>query len=89
MVGYFPAYALGNIISSQIWETCKNDLPELSEQIGNGKFTPLRNWLTDHLYSHGAKFDPQDIVQKVTGDKINPDPYIRYITEKFNNIYGI
>ena len=33
-IGYFPTYALGNVISVQIWEKVLEDVPDLDEHIG-------------------------------------------------------
>ena len=30
-IGYFPTYALGNLISAQIWEKITADLPDLDD----------------------------------------------------------
>ena len=38
---------------------------------------------------HGAKFEPQELLERVTGSRIDPKPYLRYLREKFSDIYGI
>ncbi len=89
MIGYFSTYALGNLVSAQLWEKVNQDIPDLAEQIRAGKFAGLLAWLRDKIHRHGAKFEPQELVQKVTGSKINPDAYIRYLTKKYVEIYGL
>ena len=86
-IGYFSTYALGNLISVQIWQKINQDIPDISSQIEQGEFSSLLNWLRNNVYTHGAKFEPQELVQKVTGSKINPIPYIKYLTEKYEEIY--
>ncbi len=88
LVGYFPTYALGNIISAQIWECILKDIPDLDEQIGRGHFIPLLNWLRQNIHTHGAKFETQELVKKVTGSVIDPQPYLRYLNTKFKEIYS-
>ena len=82
LIGYFPTYALGNVISGQIWERVREDLPDLDEQMERGEFAPLREWLRERLYRHGRKFTPQETVERVTGNLIDPGPYLRYLREK-------
>jgi len=89
LFGYFPTYALGNLVSAQLWETLRKDLPDLDAQIENGKFSDLLTWLRNHVHQYGAKYEPQELIQKVTGSKINPDAYIRYLQDKFGKIYNI
>ena len=88
MIGYFPTYALGNLISAQLWECIQNDLPDLESQIERGEFAALLDWLHKKIHRHGAKFEPQDLVQRVTGSKIDPQPYIRYLRTKFSEVYS-
>lgn len=88
-IGYFSTYALGNLISAQLWEKIHQDLPDLDEQIRQGKFEALLSWLREKIHRHGAKFDPQELVQKVTGSKIDPAPYMRYLGGKFGQIYHL
>src|SRR4051812_39943230 len=89
-IGYFPTYALGNLISAQIWERVTADLPDLDEQFEQGEFGPLRDWLREHLHRHGRKFTPSETLERVVGTaEIDPEPYVRYLREKLASIYGI
>jgi carboxypeptidase Taq len=89
MIGYFSTYALGNLVSAQLWERINQDFPDLPEQIRQGKFDALLGWLREQIHRHGAKYEPQELVQRVTGSKIDPAPYMRYLNEKFGKIYGL
>jgi carboxypeptidase Taq len=89
LFGYFPTYALGNLVSAQLWETLRKDLTDLDTQIEKGKFADLLDWLHKNVHQYGAKYEPQELVQKVTGSKINPDAYIRYLQDKFRKIYNL
>ncbi len=89
LFGYFPTYALGNLVSAQLWERINKDIRGLDDQIRKGKFDSLLNWLREKVHVHGHKYDPQDLIQKVTGSKIDSAPYVRYLTKKYNDIYGL
>jgi carboxypeptidase Taq len=82
MLGYFPTYALGNVISVQIWNRVSADLGDLPAQVERGEFGPLRDWLREHLYRLGRKFTPQETLERVTGSTIDPEPYLAYLREK-------
>jgi carboxypeptidase Taq len=88
-IGYFSTYALGNLVSAQLWEKINKDIKDLDEQIRRGKFDELLGWLHDKIHVHGHKYDPQDLVQKVTGSKIDSAAYVRYLTRKYTDIYGL
>ena len=89
LIGYFPTYALGNLVSAQLWEKINKDIRDLDQQIHNGKFDALLAWLRKNIHVHGHKYDPQDLVQKVAGSKIDPSAYVRYLTKKYSDIYGL
>ncbi len=88
-IGYFSTYALGNLVSAQLWEKINKDIKDLDDQIRKGKFDALLHWLRENIHQRGRKYDPQDLVQKVTGSKITPEPYVRYLTAKYSGIYGL
>lgn len=89
LFGYFPTYALGNLVSAQLWEKINADISGLSGQIRNGEFKYLLNWLREKLHRHGAKFEPQELVKRITGSEIKPEPYLAYLKKKFGDIYGL
>jgi carboxypeptidase Taq len=89
-IGYFPTYALGNLISAQIWERIVADLPDIDASIEAGEFAPLRDWLREHLHRYGRKFTPSETLERVAGTpRIDPEPYVRYLRGKLADIYGI
>ncbi len=87
-IGYFPTYSIGNVISVQLWEAIRKDIPNLDELIEKAEFKPLHAWLVENVHRHGAKYECQELVQRVTGSKIDPQPYLRYLETKYRDIYG-
>jgi carboxypeptidase Taq len=86
--GYFPTYALGNVVSLQIWERVVADIPDVEDQFARGEFEPLMTWLRERLYRHGRKFTPKETLERVTGSGLDPAPYLRYLRSKVADIYG-
>ncbi len=89
LMGYFSTYALGNLISAQWWELIEKQIPDLDDQIRKGDFSALLAWLRENIHQYGRKFEPQELVQKVTGSKIDPNPYLRYLNKKYGEVYGL
>ena len=81
-IGYFPTYSLGNVMSVQIWERIKEDLPDLDDKLERGEFAPLREWLGEHIHKHGRKFTPQETLERAVGSRIDPEPYLAYLRQK-------
>ena len=89
LIGYFPTYALGNLIAGQLWERVGADVPDLSQRIAAGELAPLREWLREHVHRHGAKFPTQELLQRVVGGPIAVQPFISYLRTKLSEVYGI
>jgi carboxypeptidase Taq len=85
--GYFPTYALGNVISLQIWSVVTDAIPDLDDQMRTGELRGLSSWLRDNLYSHGRKFTPKETIERLTGSPtIDPEPYLAYLREKLSTL---
>jgi carboxypeptidase Taq len=89
MLGYFSTYALGNLISAQLWEKFKSVNPELDNQFRKGDFSTLLAWLRGEIHQYGRKYQPQELVERVTQSRIDPAAYVRYLKSKYGEIYGL
>jgi carboxypeptidase Taq len=83
LFGYFPTYQLGNIVSVQIWEVAQRELGDVDEQFARGEFSQLREWLREHIYRHGSIYPPRELLLRVTGSELDPEPYLKYLSAKF------
>jgi carboxypeptidase Taq len=83
LFGYFPTYQLGNVISVQIWERARTELGDLEEQFARGEFSQLREWLREQIYKYGSIHPPRELLQRVTGSALDPEPYLEYLRTKF------
>ena len=88
-LGYFPTYSLGNLISVQLFDKAKADIPSLVDQIAAGKFDELLDWLRVNVHQHGRKYTPAELVKRVTGQELTASNYIAYIKTKFSGIYDL
>jgi carboxypeptidase Taq len=89
MIGYFPTYALGNLIAGQLWERMHADLPELQARITAGQLAPVRGWLREHVHRHGAKFPTNQLLRQVAGGPISVGPFVSYLKRKLGDVYGL
>ena len=83
LIGYFPTYLLGTVMSVQIWEKAAGDIGDLDAQIERGEFGALRGWLGEHVHGYGAKFSPQETLRRATGSTIDAKPYLAYLAGKY------
>jgi len=89
MMGYFTTYSLGNILSVQLYDKAVEEKPEIPEQIQNGQFGALHGWLEDRVYRHGRKYQPNELIQRATGEPLQSRSYVAYLKRKYGEIYDL
>ena len=89
LIGYFPTYALGNLIAGQLWGRVHHDIPDLDVQIAAGNFHELLEWLREHVHRHGAKFESGALLERVVGGGIEVGPFVSYLKAKLSAAYDI
>lgn len=89
LFGYFPTYTIGNVLSVQLFDAAVGARPEIPAGIERGEFGPLRGWLRENVHRHGSKYDPDELISRVTGRPLDTDPYLRYLHAKFDGLYGL
>ena len=87
LLGYFATYTIGNLIAAQLWEKFQTVDPARDNQIRRGDFSALRSWLRSEIHQYGRMYQPQELVKRVTGSSIDPEPYLRYLEGKYREIY--
>ena len=88
-IGYFPTYALGNLIAGQLWQQVNSDVPDLDERLAEGDLATLREWLREHVHRHGAKFSMPELLERVVGGPIAVGPFVSYLKAKLSDAYGM
>ncbi|MDE2492037.1 MAG: carboxypeptidase M32 [Elusimicrobia bacterium] len=89
LFGYFPTYAVGNMISAQLWEAALKAEPGIPEALSRGDGAPLLGWLRENVHRHGRKYGAEELVRRACGGPISPKPYLDYLRAKFGALYGL
>jgi len=88
MIGYFPSYALGNAYGAQFLAKMKKDV-DVDACIAAGDFGPVNEWNRSHIWQHGCRLKPSELLEKVYGEPFDPGYYIDYLKNKFTEVYGL
>ncbi|WP_102128502.1 carboxypeptidase M32 [Deinococcus planocerae] len=88
LIGYFPTYTLGNLLSVQLLEAARRD-PEIAAGIERAEYAPLLAWLAEQVHSHGRSLTPAELTERATGRALSADPYVAYLHAKYEDIYGL
>src|SRR5262245_13688685 len=87
--GAFQGYAIGNILSAQFYAAAVKAHPDIPGDVARGEFDQLNRWLRQHVWRHGRKFDPDDLVVRATGEPMTIEPYIAYLRGKYGELYEL
>lgn len=88
--GYFPSYALGNMYAAQmLYKTILQELPNFYELVEAGNFAPIKELLIKHIYQYGKQLTPNEIIKRMTGEELNPEYLVEYLTEKYGKLYEV
>jgi carboxypeptidase Taq len=88
-IGYFPTYTLGNLYAAQFFQKARKDLGNPEESMAQGEFGDLLAWLRQNIHSRGSTYLPRDLLERVTGEALNPDYLIDYLEAKYSALYGL
>ena len=87
--GYFPSYTLGNLYGAQIYATLRKEFSNFDERLSRGDTAFVLDWLREKMYAVGSIYMPEDLMKRITGEAPNPEYFVRYLTSKFEGIYGL
>ena len=87
--GRFQSYTIGNILSAQFYAAALKAHPNIPLEIAKGDFGTLLGWLREHLYQHGRKFQPNEVVVRATGEPMSTTPYLAYLHAKYGELYRL
>ncbi|MDQ0299270.1 carboxypeptidase Taq [Salibacterium salarium] len=85
--GYFPSYALGYIYAAQLHQAMRKEIPEFDQLCQKGELSSIREWLTKHVHQYGRIKSPAEIIKDATGENINPEHLLNYLSEKYKPLY--
>ena len=88
LVGYFPSYALGNAYGAHFLSKMRKSV-DFEKCIKEGNFKPINDWNRENIWQHGCLYTPAQILQRVLGEPFSTEHYIKYLTDKYTEIYSL
>ncbi|MGX9857145.1 carboxypeptidase M32 (plasmid) [Limimaricola variabilis] len=88
-IGTFCNYTIGNIMAAQLFETALAADPGIRTALNGADYAPLRGWLDEHVARHGRRYSRDELLVNATGRALDPEPYLRHLTSKYSEIYGL
>ncbi|MBW3004881.1 carboxypeptidase M32 [Candidatus Woesearchaeota archaeon] len=87
--GYFPTYTIGNIYAAQLYYAMLKDNPDILNDLKKGRYDRILKWLTKHVHKYGRTLSAEEIIQKTCGEGLNPAVLVRYLRERYSQIYDL
>ena len=88
LFGYFPSYALGNAYGAQFLAKMRETV-DVDACIESGDFGPVNDWNREHIWRHGGRYTPSELLGRVFKAEFDPAYYIDYLEKKYTELYGI
>ncbi|WP_226579223.1 carboxypeptidase M32 [Halobacillus litoralis] len=85
--GYFPSYALGYMYAAQLNTAMRKEI-DVDQFIEMGDFKQIKSWLTENVHQYGKMKKPLQILNDITGEGLNPDYLVSYLSGKYKKIYN-
>jgi carboxypeptidase Taq len=89
IIGYFPTYAIGNVLAAQLWVAARAALPGLDDDLRAGEYANLRAWLVEHVHRHGRRLTPPELIAQAVGGPLDPAPMLAHLTAKYRALYRL
>lgn len=87
--GYFPTYAIGNIISGGVWQALRASIPDIDARIRTGEFAEILEWLQEHIYRQAQLYTPKQLLHRLLGGDADPRDWLAYASAKYSELYAL
>ncbi|WP_407886500.1 carboxypeptidase M32 [Levilactobacillus sp. N40-8-2] len=87
-LGYFPTYLLGQIYAAQFYHTMSQTLP-VDDILASGDYARITQWRKDNIHWLGASLTPQALIKQVSGETLNPQYWLDWMTTTFEKAYQV
>jgi carboxypeptidase Taq len=84
LIGYFPTYTLGNLNAAQLMFAAEKQIPGLQDQLAEGHYQPLLQWLRKNIHQHGRRYLPAELMRRTTGETTRAKYRIEYLRKKYS-----
>ena len=62
---------------------------KVAECLETGNLEPIRKYLCKHIHQYGSTKNMNELLIGMTGESLNVDYYIDYLTKKYTKLYHI
>ncbi len=86
--GYFPSYAMGNVYDGMWLEKLNKEKSNWLADVEKGNPKTAIDWMVENVHKQSSLYDPNELVEKITGKKTTAAPYLKYLEDKYSTLFG-
>ena len=87
MFGYFPSYALGNLMNAHLWHYMEKDF-DVKNAVKQGNLVEIKEYLSKRYYRFGAVYPANELIEKGSGHALDASHFDRYLKDKYKALFG-
>ncbi|WP_157268326.1 carboxypeptidase M32 [Azohydromonas aeria] len=81
--GYFPCYTLGAMYAAQWFAAMRRARPALDEDIAQGNFTPIFDWLRENIWQSASRWTTAELTQRASGGALDTVHLRRHLESRY------
>ena len=81
--GYFPCYSLGAMFAAQWFAAMRRQTPALDARIAAGDFSPVFDWLREHIWSQASRWTTDELALRASGETLNPAHFRAHLEARY------
>lgn len=85
MIGSFPTYTIGNIMSSQFFAAARKETA-IERGLEDGDYLPLKTWLNENVHQFGRSKSASQLLVDATGEDLSINAYIDDLARKVEDL---
>lgn len=89
LFGYFPTYSLGNVYAGCLYQSLREAVPALDNDLSRGDTSAATAWLRENLQQFGGLREPRATIRHACGFEPSEAPLLDYLDDKFGGLYGV
>jgi carboxypeptidase Taq len=83
LIGYFPNYAMGSMLATQLFEAATANDPEILPGLGRGDFRPYFAWVRPKVHERASLVDFATLVADATGGSLGAEAFKHHIRRRY------
>ena len=80
--GYFPTYAIGAMISSQIKFNCPG-YQSFIDHVNIDNIKIVTEWLKSNVHQKGSLYSSDEMLQNISGEPLNSSYFLKHLNSRF------